>query len=134
MVDAFASKSVGASRWDDSRRSVIAKLYLGKALEELLVKMDPKAFLLQKFNATARERVDVALQEGVDALKQLLSKGLTESASVVSWSIQRSDRCPGNLRRDGVGGQPSVMQEAISAIALVSWARIVAMIRTGVVF
>ncbi|XP_031110535.1 peptidyl-tRNA hydrolase, mitochondrial-like [Ipomoea triloba] len=42
--------------------------------------MDPKAFLLQKFNATARERVDVALQEGVDALKQLLSKGLTESA------------------------------------------------------
>nr|GMD05912.1 peptidyl-tRNA hydrolase, mitochondrial isoform X4 [Ipomoea batatas] len=42
--------------------------------------IDPKAFLLQKFNATARERVDVALQEGVDALKQLLSKGLTESA------------------------------------------------------
>nr|GMC73989.1 peptidyl-tRNA hydrolase, mitochondrial [Ipomoea batatas] len=42
--------------------------------------MDPKAFLLQKFNATARERVDVALQEGVGALKQLLSKGLTESS------------------------------------------------------
>ncbi|XP_022890656.1 peptidyl-tRNA hydrolase, mitochondrial isoform X2 [Olea europaea var. sylvestris] len=42
--------------------------------------MDPKAFLLQKFNATARERIDAALQEGVDALKQVLSKGLTESA------------------------------------------------------
>lgn len=42
--------------------------------------MDPKAFLLQKFNATARERIDTALQEGVGALKLLLSKGLTESA------------------------------------------------------
>nr|GMC69549.1 peptidyl-tRNA hydrolase, mitochondrial [Ipomoea batatas] len=42
--------------------------------------MDPKAFLLQKFNATAREWVDVALQEGVGALKQLVSKGLTESS------------------------------------------------------
>ncbi|KAL3745153.1 hypothetical protein ACJRO7_014289 [Eucalyptus globulus] len=41
--------------------------------------MDPKAFLLQKFNQTARERIDVALQEGVDALKLVLSKGLTES-------------------------------------------------------
>ncbi|KAL0436118.1 UNVERIFIED_CONTAM: Peptidyl-tRNA hydrolase, mitochondrial [Sesamum radiatum] len=42
--------------------------------------MDPKAFLLQKFNARARERIDAALQEGVDALKQVLSKGLTETA------------------------------------------------------
>ncbi|PKI35343.1 peptidyl-tRNA hydrolase, mitochondrial isoform X1 [Punica granatum] len=42
--------------------------------------MDPKAFLLQKFNATARGRIDVALQEGVGALKHVLSKGLTESA------------------------------------------------------
>ncbi|KAL0417418.1 UNVERIFIED_CONTAM: Peptidyl-tRNA hydrolase, mitochondrial [Sesamum radiatum] len=42
--------------------------------------MDPKAFLLQKFNARARGRIDAALQEGVDALKQVLSKGLTESA------------------------------------------------------
>uniref|UniRef100_A0A5B7BX73 Peptidyl-tRNA hydrolase, mitochondrial n=1 Tax=Davidia involucrata TaxID=16924 RepID=A0A5B7BX73_DAVIN len=42
--------------------------------------MDPKAFLLQKFNATARERIDTALQEGVDVLKLLISKGLTESA------------------------------------------------------
>ncbi|TKY60021.1 Peptidyl-tRNA hydrolase [Spatholobus suberectus] len=85
--------------------------------------MDPKAFLLQKFNVTARQRVscgklvaiaiacflhratrtilktgqvtkffisvlllvflvgqiDEALQEGVDALKFLLSKGLAES-------------------------------------------------------
>lgn len=41
--------------------------------------MDPKAFLLQKFNQTARERIDVALQEGADALKLVLSKGLTES-------------------------------------------------------
>lgn len=42
--------------------------------------MDPKAFLLQKFNASARERIDAALEEGVDALKQVLSKGLTETA------------------------------------------------------
>ncbi|KAK6119877.1 hypothetical protein DH2020_046378 [Rehmannia glutinosa] len=42
--------------------------------------MDPKAFLLQKFNARARERIDAALPEGVDALIQVLSKGLTESA------------------------------------------------------
>ncbi|XP_074562213.1 peptidyl-tRNA hydrolase, mitochondrial isoform X1 [Curcuma longa] len=40
--------------------------------------MDPKAFQLQKFNKTARERIDVALQEGVDILKTLLAKGLTE--------------------------------------------------------
>ncbi|GFP92475.1 peptidyl-tRNA hydrolase mitochondrial [Phtheirospermum japonicum] len=42
--------------------------------------MDPKAFLLQKFNARARERIDDALQEGVEALKQVLTKGLTESS------------------------------------------------------
>lgn len=42
--------------------------------------MDPKVFLLQKFNATARERIDVALNEGVDALKQLVSEGLMETA------------------------------------------------------
>nr|XP_018678611.1 PREDICTED: peptidyl-tRNA hydrolase, mitochondrial isoform X2 [Musa acuminata subsp. malaccensis] len=43
--------------------------------------MDPRAFLLQKFNASARERIDEALQEGVDVLKTLLTKGLTECAS-----------------------------------------------------
>ncbi|CAI9290296.1 unnamed protein product [Lactuca saligna] len=42
--------------------------------------MDPKAFLLQKFNATAQERIDVGLKEGVVALKELLSKGVEESA------------------------------------------------------
>ncbi|KAK6925774.1 Peptidyl-tRNA hydrolase [Dillenia turbinata] len=42
--------------------------------------MDPKAFLLQKFNAIARERIDAALPEGVRALKVLLSHGLSESA------------------------------------------------------
>ncbi|KAL0558640.1 hypothetical protein IC582_003217 [Cucumis melo] len=42
--------------------------------------MDPKAFLLQKFNNTAQERIDTALQEGVGALKLLLSHGLSESA------------------------------------------------------
>lgn len=42
--------------------------------------MDPKAYLLQKFNATAQGRIDAALQEGVDVLKLLLSKGLNESA------------------------------------------------------
>ncbi|KAK7838401.1 peptidyl-trna hydrolase [Quercus suber] len=42
--------------------------------------MDPKAFLLQKFNARAQERIDTAMQEGVSGLKLLLSRGLTESA------------------------------------------------------
>ncbi|KAJ4974542.1 hypothetical protein NE237_007716 [Protea cynaroides] len=42
--------------------------------------MDPKAFLLQKSNARARARIDPALQEGVDALKLLLSNGFTETA------------------------------------------------------
>ncbi|XP_026665690.1 peptidyl-tRNA hydrolase, mitochondrial isoform X2 [Phoenix dactylifera] len=42
--------------------------------------MDPKAFLLQKFNRTARERIDSALQEGVEILKTLVAKGLTECA------------------------------------------------------
>ncbi|XP_008218870.1 PREDICTED: peptidyl-tRNA hydrolase, mitochondrial isoform X2 [Prunus mume] len=41
--------------------------------------MDPKAFLLQKFNAMAQGRIDAALQEGVDILKVLLSKGWAES-------------------------------------------------------
>lgn len=42
--------------------------------------MDPKAFLLQKFNATAQERIDAAMQEGAEALGLVLSKGLSESA------------------------------------------------------
>ncbi|KAJ6852324.1 peptidyl-tRNA hydrolase, mitochondrial-like [Iris pallida] len=42
--------------------------------------MDPKAFLLQRFNKTARERIDSALQEGVDILRTLIAKGLTECA------------------------------------------------------
>ncbi|PWA76649.1 transcription repressor MYB5 [Artemisia annua] len=44
--------------------------------------MDPKAFLLQKLNATAQERIDVGLKEGVDALKVILTKGVEESARV----------------------------------------------------
>ncbi|CAN6468730.1 unnamed protein product [Victoria cruziana] len=42
--------------------------------------MDPKAFLLQKFNATARERIDAALKEGVEVLRHLISTGLAESS------------------------------------------------------
>ncbi|XP_023635768.1 peptidyl-tRNA hydrolase, mitochondrial isoform X1 [Capsella rubella] len=41
--------------------------------------MDPKAFLLQKFSMPARERMDGALAEGVDALKLVLSKDFGES-------------------------------------------------------
>ncbi|PWA96023.1 peptidyl-tRNA hydrolase family protein [Artemisia annua] len=44
--------------------------------------MDPKAFLLQKFNLTAQERIDVGLKEGVAALKVLLTKGVEESVRV----------------------------------------------------
>ncbi|KAJ6713492.1 PEPTIDYL-TRNA HYDROLASE [Salix purpurea] len=42
--------------------------------------MDPKAFLLQKFNATARERIDAALPEGVVALRCILHEGLAGAA------------------------------------------------------
>lgn len=42
--------------------------------------MDPKAFMLQNFNATGQGRIDAALQEGVVALKDVVSKGLTEAA------------------------------------------------------
>ncbi|CAI9774473.1 unnamed protein product [Fraxinus pennsylvanica] len=49
--------------------------------------MDPKAFLLQKFNATAQERIDAALQEGVDALKHILSK---DYASIRSYTLRGS--------------------------------------------
>ncbi|KAI3823177.1 hypothetical protein L1987_04609 [Smallanthus sonchifolius] len=41
--------------------------------------MDPKAFLLQKFNATAQERINVGLKEGVVALKEVVTKGVEES-------------------------------------------------------
>ncbi|KAG5623890.1 hypothetical protein H5410_009108 [Solanum commersonii] len=43
--------------------------------------MDPKAFMLQKFNVTARERIDAALLEGAHALEQVLSKGFSESSN-----------------------------------------------------
>uniref|UniRef100_A0A2P2IYF1 Peptidyl-tRNA hydrolase n=1 Tax=Rhizophora mucronata TaxID=61149 RepID=A0A2P2IYF1_RHIMU len=43
-------------------------------------RMDPKAFLLQKFNAMARDQIDAALPEGVAALKSILAKDLTETA------------------------------------------------------
>ncbi|KAM0937579.1 putative aminoacyl-tRNA hydrolase [Dioscorea sansibarensis] len=42
--------------------------------------MDPKAFLLQKFNKLARERIDSAVQEGVEILKSVAANGLTECA------------------------------------------------------
>lgn len=43
--------------------------------------MDPKAFMLQKFNLTARERIDAALLEGAHALEQVISKGFSESSN-----------------------------------------------------
>lgn len=42
--------------------------------------MDPKAFLLQKFNSLARERIGAALKEGVDMLKLIPTEGLAECA------------------------------------------------------
>ncbi|KAH9603999.1 hypothetical protein KSS87_023602 [Heliosperma pusillum] len=42
--------------------------------------MDPKAFLLQKFNILARERIDAALTEGADVLKLIPEEGLAECA------------------------------------------------------
>ncbi|KAJ4814943.1 Peptidyl-tRNA hydrolase family protein [Rhynchospora pubera] len=42
--------------------------------------MDPKAFLLQPFNKTARERIDSAVEESVDILRTVILQGLTEAA------------------------------------------------------
>ncbi|XP_074366764.1 peptidyl-tRNA hydrolase, mitochondrial-like isoform X2 [Apium graveolens] len=41
---------------------------------------DPKAFMLQNFNATAQGRIDYILQEGAYAMKEVVSQGLTEAA------------------------------------------------------
>uniref|UniRef100_A0A0E0HJG2 Peptidyl-tRNA hydrolase n=1 Tax=Oryza nivara TaxID=4536 RepID=A0A0E0HJG2_ORYNI len=38
--------------------------------------MDPKAFVLQKFNKTSLERIDSAIEEGVEILKLVVTKGL----------------------------------------------------------
>uniref|UniRef100_A0A0D3GBP8 Uncharacterized protein n=1 Tax=Oryza barthii TaxID=65489 RepID=A0A0D3GBP8_9ORYZ len=38
--------------------------------------MDPKAFVLQKFNKTSLERIDSAIEEGVEILKLVVAKGL----------------------------------------------------------
>ncbi|KAE8773503.1 Peptidyl-tRNA hydrolase, mitochondrial [Hordeum vulgare] len=46
--------------------------------------MDPKAFVLQKFNKTGRERIDSAIKEGADILKMVVTKGLTEAARVAN--------------------------------------------------
>ncbi|XP_037487916.1 CRS2-like protein, chloroplastic isoform X1 [Triticum dicoccoides] len=46
--------------------------------------MDPKAFVLQKFNKTGRELIDSAIKEGADILKMVVSKGLTEAARVAN--------------------------------------------------
>uniref|UniRef100_A0A2P2L5R7 Uncharacterized protein MANES_02G069700 n=1 Tax=Rhizophora mucronata TaxID=61149 RepID=A0A2P2L5R7_RHIMU len=37
--------------------------------------MDMKAFLLQKFSSTEREQMDAALEQGVDAVRNLVSHG-----------------------------------------------------------
>ncbi|KAG2551942.1 hypothetical protein PVAP13_9KG442500 [Panicum virgatum] len=42
--------------------------------------MDPKAFVLQKFNRTSRERIDSAIKEGVNILKMVATNGLAEVA------------------------------------------------------
>nr|GLL32952.1 hypothetical protein Itr_chr08CG06200 [Ipomoea trifida] len=39
---------------------------------------------------------------------------------VVSWSTQRSDHCPGNLRRDGGGGQSPNSNQESAMIGVVS--------------
>ncbi|XP_047069266.1 peptidyl-tRNA hydrolase, mitochondrial-like [Lolium rigidum] len=46
--------------------------------------MDPKAFVLQKFNKTGRERIDSAIKEGADILKMVVTKGLTEAARLAN--------------------------------------------------
>lgn len=42
--------------------------------------MDPKAYLLQTFSSSAREKVNIALKEGVEAARLLTSEGFSESA------------------------------------------------------
>ncbi|CAL4914379.1 unnamed protein product [Urochloa decumbens] len=57
--------------------------------------MDPKAFVLQKFNRTGRERIDSAVKEGVDILKMVATKGLTEAAR-----LSNADQKYKHLRSD----------------------------------
>jgi len=42
--------------------------------------MDPKAYLLQIFSSSSREKVNIALKEGVEAARLLTSEGFYESA------------------------------------------------------
>ncbi|KMZ65966.1 Peptidyl-tRNA hydrolase [Zostera marina] len=46
--------------------------------------MDPKAYVLQKFNKTANNQIDDALHEGVQLLKTVLVKGLAECMSSIN--------------------------------------------------
>lgn len=41
--------------------------------------MDPKAYVLQQFSTMEREKMDVSLQEGVDATRILISEGFSQS-------------------------------------------------------
>jgi len=41
--------------------------------------MDPKAYVLQQFNTMEREKMNISLQEGVDATRLLISKGFSQS-------------------------------------------------------
>nr|GEU47580.1 peptidyl-tRNA hydrolase, mitochondrial [Tanacetum cinerariifolium] len=62
--------------------------------------MDPKAFLIQKFNAIAKERIDVGLKEGAAALKILLTKGVEESVRNVLPAFVKKD--PWTREEDGL--------------------------------
>lgn len=42
-------------------------------------KMDPRAFLLQKFSSEERVQIDTALEQGVDAVRTLVLKGFSGS-------------------------------------------------------
>uniref|UniRef100_A0A804LK81 Peptidyl-tRNA hydrolase, mitochondrial n=1 Tax=Zea mays TaxID=4577 RepID=A0A804LK81_MAIZE len=59
--------------------------------------MDPKAFVLQKFNRTGRERIDSAVREGVDILKMVAARGLTEAAKLTN-----ADQKYKHLRSHGI--------------------------------
>lgn len=59
--------------------------------------MDPKAFVLQKFNRTGRERIDSAVREGVDILKMVAARGLTEAARLTN-----ADQKYKHLRSHGI--------------------------------
>ncbi|KAL5976761.1 hypothetical protein ACLOJK_021094 [Asimina triloba] len=84
--------------------------------------MDPKAFMLQNFNATANEKIVAALQEGVGVLKQLISKGFMESARCFNTQ-QKYKHVRKQCSLLGQSGQSDLISEGLIVLHVPRWMR-----------